>query len=151
MTLYVVIYVPRFMGSQVCYWLLINEANCSKLGFYPADSARYVLIPVCSHTASIQNDIYRPLRGVSSPVVNFPALIDSLLCAVVWAVRGQSIFWRMGFGLVASTLDTAVGGEYVSLSFRGSMFATGLRLMKQVAHKWMSVHRDTLFCLFHTN
>ena len=57
---------------------------------------------------------------------------DCLL--VVWSVldssAGTNPFWQMGYGWMASILDTVVGGEYVFVKFRGPKFAAGLRLMK---------------------
>ena len=48
-------------------------------------------------------------------VVDFPALIRSLLSAMCWAVRLMPIrFLHMGHGPVVNMLDTTVGDEKVS-------------------------------------
>ena len=49
----------------------------------------------------------------------------------IWLV--QIRFRWMDHGGVVSTLDTAMGGEYMSLRFRGPRLAAALRLMNQFA------------------
>ena len=144
----------RFEGSVMAKWLAhgppLRMANVSlrcmrsetktKDGLVKQIAHNWQLpccqcMETCSYAFSVQNDIYSPVPGVSSPVVNLSCTARLTVFDSGWYhLFGANAFWWIDHGRMVSTLATAMDGKLSLWDARACK--TTHHIMRQITHNW---------------